>query len=153
MTAGLQRRRCCCCHVGGPGLRRQLPGLGALRGDARLCLEESAAFTASLLDPPPSLLCLYSPPCLLLTAAALGSRPWCRRRLPYLARLKGEGSRLCSNPRVGRMERGRQRRELVQAEDEHGWPWRQSSALWFGADVACVALLLTREAYGKRDAV
>lgn len=142
---GLRRRRCCCCHVGGPGLGRQLLGLGPLQGDAR------SARRKVQLSPPPSLIpplllffTFFFPPCLLLlTAAALGSWPWGGRRPPSPARLKGEGQLPLLQPASGEDKEGMSGGwgGAVQAEDEHSCSLRQSPALWFGADVACVALL------------
>lgn len=131
---------------GRPRAREAAPGAGAPPRGRSLCSEESAAFTASLPDPPPPLLsfpffpslpashsCCLGEPALVREEATFPCKAQGRGQLPLLqptSREDGEG-----------MAKGGGQRHPAQAEDEHACPWRRSWALWFGADVACMAPL------------
>lgn len=126
---------------GRPRAREVAPGVGAPPRECSVCSEESAAFTASLPDPLLlSFAFFFLPACfsqLLPWGAGLGAGGDC---LP----LQGSRVRAAASAPTRKWEGWRgdgKVGEPAQAEDEHSCPWRQSPALWFGADVACVALL------------
>lgn len=103
---------------GRPRAREAAPGAGAPPRGRSLSAQRKVQLSPPPFPDPPSSLPrffkkFFPPSCPPLAAAASGSRPRCRRRPPSPARLKGDGSCLCSIQRVRRMERGQQRRGPV----------------------------------------
>lgn len=119
VAAGLWRRRCCCCLVGGPGLGRQLLGLGPLRGDA--CSARRKVQLSLPPSPIPLLLSFpfFSPSLPASHSCCLGDPASVREEAAFLCKAQGRGQLPLQDGE------GRQR-------DEHTHPWGQSPALWFG---------------------